>query len=316
MRVMSVTVWRLLLLGLVASALPALAREVPALTERVVDQADLMSGDERVALEQKLADFEQRTGIQVAVLTVQSLEGDTIEAFSMHVAEAWKLGSKEKDNGVLFTVAKDDRKMRIEVGYGLESRLTDAVCGRILDNVVRAKFRAGDFPGGVGAGVDSILGTLEGTPGSVPDTPASSGPYGGPLGPRLMAFGLYLLVTGVFSLIALLGRGGVSWFLFFFLMPFHLLFPMVLHPFAGPLLFFSWLVLFPIVKLVQKLRDKPGAPKKASSGWASVLAMAGNASLHSGGSSGGGWSSGGSSGGSSFSGGGGSFGGGGSSSSW
>ncbi|MEO8504779.1 MAG: TPM domain-containing protein [Acidobacteriota bacterium] len=297
-------------LGLVLASVAA-ALDAPALTGRVVDGARLLDADQHVALEQKLADFEQKTGVQVAVLTVESLEGDTIEAFSMRVAEAWKLGQKERDNGVLFTIAKDDRKMRIEVGYGLESKLTDATSGRILDNVVRPQFRAGDFPGGVDRGVDAILGSLEGVAGAVPQAAASPQFNQGPLSGRLAGFGIYLLVTGVFSLFALFSKGGEAWLLYFFLIPFHLLFPMILHPLAGVVLCGLWVVGFPIVRLIMKLTGRIDRffPKWDPSSWKNVSSGGG------GWSSGGGFSSGGSSGGG-FSGGGGSFGGGGSSGSW
>jgi uncharacterized protein len=149
-------------------ALPALAADkpVPFLSGRVVDEAGMIPEDARQRIEQKLAAFEQKTGDQVAVLTVNSLDGEPVEDYSMRVVETWKLGKKGKDNGVLFLVAKEDRKMRIEVGYGLEGDLTDLENGRILDNVVRPDFQKGDFGGGIEHGVDAILNALGG--GAVP----------------------------------------------------------------------------------------------------------------------------------------------------
>ncbi len=301
-----------LILALV-SAVAAGAADVPALAGRVVDQAGLLSGEQRAAIEQKLADFEQQTGVQVAVLTIDTLGGETIEEFGIKVAESWRLGRKEQDDGVLFTIAKNDRKMRIDVGYGLESKLTDVLTARIQENVVRPAFRAGDYPGGIAQGVDAIIGALSGVPNAVPEAPAESSPVRGPLLPRLMAFGIYLLVTGVFSIIALTTKGSEAWFLYFFLMPFHLLFPLVLHPLAGPAIFGGWVLLFPLVRLWMRLTGRVDRflPKFDPSTWRSSGSGGGSWSSSS-------WSSGssGSSGGSSFSGGGGSFGGGGSSSSW
>jgi uncharacterized protein len=299
----------------VAAVGVANAADVPRLTGRVVDRAALLSGDQRAALEQKLADFEQRTGDQVAVLTIDSLEGDSIEAFTMKVAEQWKLGSKERNNGVLLTIAKDDRKMRIEVGYGLEAKLTDALSGRILDNVVRPQFRSGDFPGGIEQGVDAILGTLSGDASAVPERPASPSITSAPLPPRLVGFGVYALVVGIFSIAGLFSKGGEAWFLYFFLMPFHLLFPLILSPWLGPAMFGLWALGFPLFRLWMKLTGRIDRyfPKFDGSGWRNLSSMSGGS--WSGGSGGGSWSSGGSSGGG-FSGGGGSFGGGGSSSGW
>lgn len=139
-----------------------LASEVPYLGARVQDDAGMIPRDARERLEAKLRDHEARTTNQVAVLTVESLGGDPIEEFSMRVAETWKLGRKGRDNGVLFLVARRERKMRIEVGYGLEPVLTDAIGRRILDERVAPRFRAGDFPGGFEAGVDAVLAVLEG----------------------------------------------------------------------------------------------------------------------------------------------------------
>jgi uncharacterized protein len=152
---------RVLSLALLAAslALPAGALEVPFLSGRVVDLADMLPPDAEARVQAKLQAFEEKTGTQVAVLTVASLEGDSLEDFSMRVVETWKLGRAEADDGALLLIAKNDRKMRIEVGYGLEAKLTDLVSGRILDNLVRPKFRGGDFAGGVETGVDAILGT-------------------------------------------------------------------------------------------------------------------------------------------------------------
>ena len=120
-----------------AAPLPAL--EVPFLSGRVVDLAGMLTESEKQSVEQKLAAFEKKTGAQVAVLTLPSLEGEPLEDYSIRVVETWKLGRTGHDDGVLLLIARDDRKMRIEVGRGLEDRLTDLVAGRILDHLLRPR---------------------------------------------------------------------------------------------------------------------------------------------------------------------------------
>ena len=134
-------------------------QSVPPLTGRVVDQADILSPATEEAITALLAAHEEATSNQVAVLTISSLEGEAIEDFSIRVAETWGLGTAQYDNGVLLTVAVEDRELRIEVGRGLEGDLTDAVAGRVIRNDIVPVFRQGDF----NAGVQSILGVLEGT---------------------------------------------------------------------------------------------------------------------------------------------------------
>jgi len=309
---------RLLLAAVACLAIPGLvaAKEVPYLAGRVNDYANLLSQPDKDRIETKLRSFEEQAGAQVVVLTVDSLEGEAVEAYSVRVAQTWKLGQKDADNGVLFLVAKQDRKMRIEVGYGLEAKLTDAQSVRILDNLVRPRFRQGDFAGGVEAGVDAILGTVRGED-VIPSAPPARGGAVVPLnwGPRLLAFGMYALVTGVFSALALFSKGGQSWFLWLFLMPFHLLFPMVAHPIVGVGMFGAWLVGFPLFKLWFGKSVGGRAFAARHPGLLSFASAGGSGGSSGWSSGGGGWSSG-SSGGSSFSGGGGSFGGGGASSGW
>ncbi|HVS13784.1 MAG TPA: TPM domain-containing protein [Thermoanaerobaculia bacterium] len=145
---------------LLASALGAL--EVPFLAGRVNDLAGMLDPDEVARLEQALAAFEQETGAQVAVLTVPSLEGEEIEDFAIRVVETWELGRQGVDDGALLLVARDERRLRIEVGYGLEGVLTDAASRRILDRVITPHFRQGDFGGGIEAGVGAMLATIRG----------------------------------------------------------------------------------------------------------------------------------------------------------
>ena len=130
---------------------------IPALRARVTDETNTLSASERQALEAKLAGWEQRSGNQLVVLLVPSTKPEPIEAYSIRVAEAWKIGRKGQDNGALFVVAKNDRKMRIEVGYGLEGVLTDVTSRRIIAEDVAPRFRENQFAAGINAGVDRII---------------------------------------------------------------------------------------------------------------------------------------------------------------
>jgi uncharacterized protein len=143
--------------------MPCSALEVPALSGRVVDTAHLLPADVAQSLDREMAEHERRTGNQVAVLTIPSLEGESLEEYSHRVATTWKLGGNSIDNGVLLLVVSGERRIRIEVGYGLEGTLTDAASSQIIRRVIVPKFRAGDVPGGVAAGVRAILGTIDGT---------------------------------------------------------------------------------------------------------------------------------------------------------
>ena len=129
----------------VALALPALAADVPFLTGRIVDEANILSPGVEQNLSQMSEKHEQATGNQVVVLTMPSLEGERIEVYATRVFDAWKLGQKGKDNGVLVIVAPNDRKMRIEVGYGLEGTLTDARASRIFREALTPQFNSGNY---------------------------------------------------------------------------------------------------------------------------------------------------------------------------
>jgi uncharacterized protein len=164
----------LLLLG----AVPLLALvEVPALTARVTDLTGTLSAGDQAALEQELAAFESRKGAQLAVLMVPTTQPETIEQYGLRVAEQWQLGRADVDDGALLLVAKDDRALRIEVGYGLEGALNDATANRIIDEVIAPRFRAGDFAGGVRAGVARMMAVIDGEP-LPPPTAARRGPGG------------------------------------------------------------------------------------------------------------------------------------------
>lgn len=289
-----------------ALALAAPAKEVPYLAGHVNDTAGMIPSAARARIEADLVAFEKATGAQVAVLTVDALGGEPLEDYSLQVAQTWKLGRKGVDDGVLLLIARDDRKMRLEVGYGLEGKLPDVVCKRILDDVVRPAFRDGDFGGGIEAGVGAVIGTIQGKdvlPKQAPARVASTQDM--PLPARLLVTLIFVGVIGVFSLVALVGKGGSSWFLYVFLMPFYAAFPWAIWGTAGALLIPAWVIGFPIAKYW--LRKSAGG-KGFLAAHPGLVAFAAS-SGHSG--SGGGWSSGGG-----FSGGGGSFGGGGASSSW
>lgn len=138
------------------------ALDVPKLQGYVNDYAGMISPQAKAQLENELSSFERTDSTQIVVLTVPSLEGDTIEDFGIKVADAWKIGQKGKDNGVIFVVAKEERKLRIEVGRGLEGKLTDLMAGRIVDLVVKPRFKQGDFDGGFLVGVSSIIDATRG----------------------------------------------------------------------------------------------------------------------------------------------------------
>ncbi len=137
---------------------------VPPLTGRVVDQTGTLTASQAAALEQTLRSFESTKGSQVAVLIVPTSAPETIEQYSMRVAESWKPGRKNVDDGAILVVAKDDRTLRLEVGYGLEGALNDATCKRIISEIIVPRFRQGDFYGGITAGVDRILRVIDGEP--------------------------------------------------------------------------------------------------------------------------------------------------------
>lgn len=153
----------LALLAALLLALPALAQAaLPALTGRVVDGANVIAAERRGSIEAKLRAFEEKTGDQVVVATVPTLGGEVVEDYANRLFRRWHLGTRAGNNGVLLLVAPNDRKVRIEVGYGLEGALTDALTGVIIRTALAPRFKAGDFGGGIEAGVDAILTILAG----------------------------------------------------------------------------------------------------------------------------------------------------------
>ena len=168
------------------------APAVPALTARVNDYASMISPQGRAALEQKLKAIEAAESTQIVILTVPSLQGEPIENFSIRAAEAWTIGQKGRDNGILLIVSKNDRKVRIEVGYGLEGRLTDLQSGRIIREVIGPAFKSGNVDAGFIAGVDAISATVKGEYKALPDKKTEKN--GGPSLPIVFIILLFLFV--------------------------------------------------------------------------------------------------------------------------
>ena len=287
-----------LLMGWVFPALAAVA--VPPLTGRVVDQTGTLSSGDIAALTQTLKEFESRKGSQIAVLIVPTTGEETIEQFSIRVAEAWKIGRKKIDDGALLVIARNDRHLRIEVGYGLEGALTDATTRRIIDEVITPKFKAGDFAGGVRAGIERMIGVIGGEklPAPEPEHWQAPGSPENAANP-VVIFGLIVLAVILRSalgrLVGALATGGsvgvVAW--------------LVAGSLAASLLLAAIAFVVTLLAPSIALGGPPVAPGRRG-GWAA--------------GGGGSWSSGSSgssdSGGGGFSGGGGSFGGGGASGSW
>src|SRR6202521_6205271 len=148
------------LVALLCTGLAVFAANFPALSGRIVDQANIIPAETRSAIEQKLSDLEAKSGIQLVVATVASLEGQEIEPYANELFRSWKLGEKTKNNGVLLLVAPNERRVRIEVGYGLEGTLTDALAKVIITNAIAPRFKNGDFGGGISRGVDDIITVL------------------------------------------------------------------------------------------------------------------------------------------------------------
>jgi uncharacterized protein len=147
-------------LALLCTGLTSFTANPPVLTGRIVDQANVIPADTSSIIEPKLADLETKSGIQLVVATVTSLDGQEIEPYANQLFRSWKLGEKTKNNGVLLLVAPNERRVRIEVGYGLEGTLTDALTKVIITNAITPRFKAGDFGGGISKGVDDIVTVL------------------------------------------------------------------------------------------------------------------------------------------------------------
>jgi len=296
--------------------------DVPYLTGRVVDNAEVLKPATRERIAALSKAHEDKTTNQVVVLTIPTLGGESVEEFANRVFQSWKLGQKGKDNGVLVVVAPQDRKMRIEVGYGLEGTLPDVTASRIIRNVMTPAFRANDFDKGVGEGVAAIVATLEGDTGSAAkfaDAPSGAKKpafeVDTPDMPWYMRILLGCFIFGIIGLFTVIGvlTPGMGWFLYVFLIPFWAMFPIVIiGPKATVVLLGVYVIGYPIAKLW--LSRRPWYAKAAEElkrkgttniGGMVISSGGGSSSSSSSSSSGGG-----------FSGGGGSSGGGGASGSW
>jgi uncharacterized protein len=286
-------------LALLCWACAALADvAVPPLTGRVVDQTATLSSGDIASLTQTLKDFEARKGSQIAVLIVPTTAPETIEQYSIRVAEAWKVGRKKTDDGAILVIARNDRKLRIEVGYGLEGALTDVTSKRIIDEIITPKFRNGDFAGGISAGVDRIIRVVDGEPLPAPPSQTSSSDsfnFTGSVDPftiiiAVLVFGGFMRAT-LGRLIGSVATGGLV--------------AMLAWYFVGSLL--ASIIAGSIASIFTMFADSVMSPMSGrSGGWSGGGPYGGGSYSGSGSSSESG----------SFSGGGGSFGGGGASGSW
>ena len=313
-RILSLTFMMVLLF----SACRAFAVDVPYLTGRVTDNAQILSDDARKSITALLKAHEDRTTNQIAVLTVTTLEGVSIEEYANEVFNTWKLGQKGKDNGILVVVAPGERRMRIEVGYGLEGTMTDGKAGSIIRNVMTPHFKSSDYNQGIAEGVKSIINVLEG--GEEPAEPQAGSSMSDKksgfnleapdmsMTERILLGAFIFGIIGLFTVVGVM-TPGMGWFLYLFLIPFWAMFPVIVVGTTGALyMFITYLVAYPIAKII--LRNSDWYARAAKDLKTKGRANIGGFVMTSGGS-GGSWSSGGG-----FSGGGGSSGGGGASGSW
>ncbi len=310
--------WLMVAASLLFSGLVAGAIDIPYFQGRITDDAEILSQGAIQRIGGKLQAHEENTSNQVAVLTVATLAGESIEGFAIRVFEAWQLGQQGRDNGILLIVVPDDRRMRIEVGYGLEGLLTDLEAGRIIRDIMAPRFKAKDYDGGIEQGVDTILAQLSGDDSLPPQQRVGKTKEPFIEGPDLslverFLFGAFIFgIIGLFTVLGVL-TPGVGWFLYFFLIPFWAMFPIIIVGTTGAMtLLCIYLVAYPTVKIIIGRSEWYQKAKRQlkSKGTARI----GGFTITSGRGSSGGWRSSSSSGG--FSGGGGSSGGGGASGSW
>ncbi len=298
---------------------PARAADVPFLTGRVVDNAEILQPVTRSKLTIALRAHEQHTTDQIVVLTVPTIGDMSVEEYATKVFETWKLGMKGKDNGVLIVIVPQDRKMRIEVGYGLEGTLTDVASSRIIRNLMTPQFKAGNYDKGVEDGTMAVIAQLEGQADVAPEPAAtnaakpSSNGFSPPMPwPMRILLGAFIFgIIGLFTFMGVMTPGFGGWFLYVFLVPFWAMFPVVILGMKVSLVVFViYLIGFPIAKVLvaRTAWYAKAAEDLKSKGRASI----GGFTVMGGGFSGGGSSGGGGG----FSGGGGGSGGGGSSGSW
>src|SRR5882762_1528996 len=173
---------------------------VPPLRAHVTDLTGTLSAPQIQDLESRLGAFERGKGSQIAVLMLPSTQPETIEEYSIRVADAWKIGRARVDDGVILIVAKNDRKLRVEVGRGLEGAIPDAVAKRVVSDVIAPHFRSGDFYGGVAAGTGALMKLIEGEP--LPAPPSASGTFDG--GFDLLTIAVLVVAVLVFGFIGVL----------------------------------------------------------------------------------------------------------------
>jgi uncharacterized protein len=274
--------------------------DVPRLQGYVNDYAGMISPSAKSKIEEELRAFEQSDSTQIVILTVPSLEGENIGEFSIKVAEAWKIGQQQKDNGVLFIVSKQERKIRIEVGRGLEGRLTDLMTGRIIDQVIKPRFKQGGFDRGFIAGTSALIDATRG------EFKAEQGPIQRrqkgfpPFLTFLLFLGIFVLILGSLSRIlgGIAGATGLPSLVHLAVVPVGIL-PIILLALAG----FGMGFFLPSLFSSGGRRNRSGEHRRG--GFFYGPGMGGH-SIGGGGFEGGGG----------FSGGGGSFGGGGASGDW
>ncbi len=179
---------------------------VPQLQARVTDLTGTLTAASIAELERQLADFEAKKGVQIAVLMVPTVQPESIEQYAVRAFEQWKLGRKGVDDGVLLVIAKDDRKLRMEVGYGLEGALNDATAKRIISDDIVPQFRRGDFAAGVVAGVSRIMGVVSGEALPPPAAVSRSAPANLPFNPEWLIAGFVLFGVISHGLRAVMGR--------------------------------------------------------------------------------------------------------------
>jgi uncharacterized protein len=281
------------------------ALDVPTLRNRVTDLAGVLTPDQIAALESKLQELETTDSTQVAVLIIPSLEGESLEDYSIRVASAWKIGQQGRDNGAILLVAMKERKIRIEVGYGLEPTLTDARSSQIWRNEIVPRFRTGDFYGGIDAGVTAIIQTVRGVYQPSPENAGSSRRQPG----GFSGFPIILLLP-LFWIFSSAGKWGGATIgtIAGALLPYTMIshsWPLILA--GGAVGGFLGLFMGSLIRAAVKSGGGRGGPR-GSGGFGGPFTW--------GGGGGGGFSGGGFGGGGGFSGGGGGFGGGGSSGSW
>ena len=306
-----------------------LAKEVPLLHDHVNDYANIISSSTEQRLNTILLQHEQATSNQIFVLTVNRIEDDFLEGYALKVAETWKIGQKGKDNGALLLVSIQDRKVRIEVGYGLEQFLTDAKSSRIIRNELAPQFRKGNYDAGFTNAVNAMVGTIDGT-----YTPAKADKInrktrrnnqeeGDPLGMAIV-----LAVMSIFLFNGFLAPGASGWIIFFMISPFMIaIFVAIFGPQYGFLAYIIFAIIYFAIRAYffntpkgrkmiedykkrQKDQKARGGRGWSGGGWYGGTWSSGGSTWSSGGGGGSSWGGGG------FGGGGGSFGGGGASDSW